>query len=147
MQRQIAVEERGKSVAATPMQRSRSEFGAPMIRREVPRLRRATPGILPAMVALDRVAALLDAGKSTAEIAAELRVDASTINRARAKLGRSGTVGRPETGERERVWIRVDDDTLAVLDEHAERSGSTRAEVAERVVTAWAQRSRNAQRR
>lgn len=117
-----------------------------MIRREVPRLRRATPGILAAMVALDRVAALLDEGKSTSEIAAELGVDPSTVNRARAKLGRSGAVGRPETGERERVWIRADDATIAVLDEHAEREGSTRSEVAERVVAAWAQRSRNARR-
>lgn len=103
-------------------------------------------GILAGVVAAERVLELRAEGKSAPEIADELGASVRTVQRILADAGQSMPRGRPATGERERVQIRVDDFVIEELDARAEEEGSSRDRVAATVITAWAQRRRNRSR-
>jgi uncharacterized protein (DUF4415 family) len=131
----IALPQRSRSALATQPQRTSSGVRP-----------RVGSGILAGVVAAERVLELRAEGKSAREIADELGANLRTVQRILADAGQSTPRGRPSTGERERVQIRVDAEVIEELDARAEEEGSSRDRVAATVITAWAQRRRKRSR-
>lgn len=130
-----ALPQRSRNAPATSVQRGGSGARA-----------RAGSGILAGVAARERVIELRAKGMTAPQIAEATGANLRTVQRILADAGEASERGRPSTGTQERVQIRVDAETMEVLDEHAERDGTSRDRVAAKVLTAWAKRSRAAAR-